>query len=197
MSRGDEIEEGAPKPRWRDDSDEPDDRGRSVRIDKPGRSGAVTAVGIVAIILGCLSLIGGGCIGCIGAGLPFLQEFANQNKNDPNMAKAAQDLSRIPAWFVIAEAVVAAIRGVGLLVGGILVLRRSNAGRMLTLGMAVFGLVAVCADVGGGLALGILEPSGMVGSAIGTLFTIGFAVFAFIVLLKNGNEFRSVPRGDA
>ncbi len=194
MSRGDEFQEDAPRPRWRDDNDEldePRDRGDRVRIDKPNRSGAVTAVGIVAIILGSLSLIGGGCIACVAAGLPFLQEIANQNKNDPNMAKAAQDLGRIPTWFVFAEAAAATIRGAGLLVGGILVLRRSNIGRMLTLGITVFGLFAVCADIGGSLALGFLDRSGMAGSVIGVLFTVGFAVFAFAVLLKHGEEFRS------
>src|ERR1700730_8837000 len=109
MSRGDEIEEGGPRRGWQppaggydDEPNEPRDDDDRVGIKKTNRSGAVTAVGIVAIILASLSLLAGLCTGCVGAGLPFLQDFAKQNANDPNMAKMGQDLSPIPTWVVFA-----------------------------------------------------------------------------------------------
>jgi hypothetical protein len=203
MSRGDEIEEGSPKRGWQPpaggyDDEQGEPRGRGDRDDEVGiakrnRSGMVTAVGIVGIILGSLGLLAGACTGCLGAFFPMLQEFAKQNANDPNMAKAAQDLARIPAWFIIAEAVVALFRGTGLLVGGIGVLKRRNLGRMLVLAMAAFGVVAYFIDLVGALAMGFLEPSGIPANAVGGLFICGFALFAFIVLLmpKNAAEFRS------
>lgn len=195
MSQGDEIEAGDPRRYGRpmgayDDADDAIER-PSVR--KPGRSGAVTAVGIIGIILGSLGLVVGLCGVGLGAAMPAMRGFVkNQGGNDPNLAKAAQDLDRIPVWFIFAEAAVGLFRGIGLLVGSVLVLKRSNFGRFLTLAMAVFGILAGLADNGLGLAMGFMEPSGLIGAGFGILFGLAFAVFAFVVLLspKNAAEFR-------
>jgi hypothetical protein len=200
MSRGDEIGEGLPRRGWQEpaggydnEPDESRDRDDGARISKPNRSGGVTAVGIVAIILGSLVLLGAVCIGAMSAMIPALQEILKANQNDPNVAKAAQDLNKIPIWYLVASAVVELIRGLGLVIGGIAVLKRINAGRMLTLGMAVYGVLVAFGSLGVGLAMGIIEPSGIASSAVGLIFTCGFAVFAFVVLLspKNAAEFRS------
>jgi hypothetical protein len=209
MSRGDEIEEGAPKPRWRDDNDEPDeprDREKRVRIDKPNRSGAVTAVGIVAIILGSLNLVCGVCGGfggvCLTGFTPFFQDFMKQAAandpniaKDPNVAKAVKDLDKAgPAGgLAIGEGIFNVLRGTGLLVSGIFILRRSNWARYLTLAMAAIGLLGTCADVGIAAALGLLEMNSGIGAGVGLVFGIAFAVFAFLVLLnpKNAKEFAS------
>jgi hypothetical protein len=95
-------------------------------------------------------------------------------------------------WFVFAEAGVGLIRGLGLLLGGVLVLKRSNLGRLLTLAMAVFGILAGIADNGIALAMGFIDRSGLIGGVVGFAFGLAFAVFAFVVLLipKNAAEFR-------
>lgn len=207
MSRGDEIEEGAPRKRWRDDNDEPDEpRGREdrIRIDKPIRSGAVTAVGIVAIVLGSFNFVCGVCGGssgiCLTGFAPFFQDIMKQAQaqdpnlaKDPNVAKAVQDLDKAgPAGgLAIGEGIFNVLRGTGLLIGGICVLRRYNFARYLTLAMAVIGILGTCADVGIAFALGLMQANAGVGAGVGLVFGIGFAVFAFMVLLnpKNTKEF--------
>src|SRR5436305_15074188 len=100
---------------------------------------------------------------------------------------------RTPLWFLAAGAVVQGLLGMGYTVGGIGVLKRSNAARLLTVAMAVLGVVIVLANTAVSASLGLLDASGMAGTACGALFALGFAGLICGILLspKNAAEFRS------
>jgi hypothetical protein len=200
MSRGDEIEEGSPRRGWQPpaggyDDDEPGDRSAGgVGVGKPNRSGMVTAVGIAAIILGSLAIMGGVCGALVPAIMPALMDFAAKaNPNDPNLAKAQEQLNKIPVWYQVGRPILNLVWGLGLVIGGIGTLKRSNGGRVLTLILAALGLLELLATLGTGLAMGFIEPSGLPLNCVNVVFTGGFAVFSFAALLspKNAAEFRS------
>jgi hypothetical protein len=204
MSRGDEFEAGDPRgpspppagyPRYEDDfAGEPAERLPTPPLP---RSAAVTAVGIIGIVLGILTLFGGLCLGILIPLMPMLQDLARKNPNDPNMAQLDHMLALIPTWFLTAQAVLSLVNGLGLMIGGIGVVKRSNGGRLLTLAMAALGVVGVLFNLGIGLALGIIEPANAITSIVSNVFTLGFAFFAFAVLLsaKNVAEFRPSSSG--
>lgn len=197
MSRGDEIDEGGPRRGWQppaggydDESNEPRDRD----VGKPNRSGTVTAVAIIAIILGSLSIIGGACGALVPLIIPSLMDFAAKaNPNDPNLPKLQEQLDKIPVWFQVGRSVLNLVWGLGLVIGGIGILKRSNGARILALILAVLGLVELLAALGTGLGMGFIQPSDLTLSCVYVVFISGFAVFSFVVLLKpkNAAEFRS------
>ena len=108
MPRGDEYEADEPRrgkaaPRY-DDRDEDDDLDdlddRRRRLRRPQRSGLVLTVGIVGIVLASLYLICGAFASisglCLTGGMPLLQQMmAQQAKQDPNAAQAAQQLAQV------------------------------------------------------------------------------------------------------
>jgi hypothetical protein len=199
MSQGDEYAEGGPPPsgrkgdeaaaRWGDDDDLP--------IKKSGRSGMVTAVGIIGIIFGALGLITGVCggisVACVVGGGPWLQEQMKKAgaPQDPNLEKGIEQAQSL-AGITIADSIVSGLRGVFQILGGILVLRRSNIGRYLTIAMAVIGVLTNLLFPGIMLAMGRLDmTTGIFAGVILALF-IPFAGFACFVLLtpKLAAEFR-------
>jgi hypothetical protein len=192
MSRDDDDDyDDEPRPRRRprqEDDDDLDDLPR-----RPRRSGTVTAVAIVAIILGSLALVCGVCVGIFGIIFESFrgaveQELVNQAPRDANMAKAARDLARIPSWWIVAGGLLDAIRGFGLLFGGIGTLKRANWGRQLTLIMALLGIViALLGLVMNVVVLGFDEPAQLVSGIFPVLVQIAFAVFAFVVLMNADN----------
>ena len=153
---------------------------------KSGNSGAVTAIGVAALVLGGQSLICGVCIGTVGALLGGAQlALKDQVGNDPDLAEVMQELGQIPTWLVVAEGVAQLIRGAGLIVGGIGTLGRRNWARYLLLGMAVFSVVIAIADTAATMAL--LGPGGaqdVTSSIFGVILALVFGVAAFIVLLS-------------
>jgi hypothetical protein len=200
--RGDEIESGAPEKRksWKDyEDDEPDERDdeRLARKKSPKRSGVVMTVGILAIIFGSLNLLCGVCGSfgglCFTGGMPVFQDFMKQVAakdpnlaNDPKLAKQLQEMEKAqPAGpLMIGEGIFNFLRGTGLLVGGILVLRRVNFGRYLTLGMCVFGILGAVVDNIIGFAIGLYTVQAGVMAGAGFCLGLAFTVFAFVVLLN-------------
>lgn len=175
-----------------DDEDQDEDFDRPRRETAPKLSGAVTAVGILGIVLGSMALVCGACVGLGGAAVGGFQgvinkELIKQGKGDPNLAKAAADLARIPFWWIVVLGVLDSLRGGLLLVGGIGTLKRKNWGRLLLLVMAILGVLMVFVGLAGNIALGLSDPQQFVSVFFNLLIQAGFAVFAFIVLLKAAN----------
>ncbi len=204
--REDEIAAGAPQPRPGMSAEEDEDYRDAEPpdhepIDKRSRSGAVTAVGIIAIVFGCFALLGAICT----AGTPtfsrsMLDLAAKANPNDPNVAKQKQIIDSVPAWYFILMGGIEFLRGVGLIVGGVGVLKRVNAGRWLIMVLACIGVLLVIVGTLGNFALGTMnfdDPASLAGGVCGLAFSgllnVGFAAMALFVLLnaKNAAEFRS------
>jgi hypothetical protein len=203
MSRGDEIQADEPlKPRrdredaaagWGDD----DDR----QVAHPQRSLMVTAVGVVAIVFGCFVLLGSITAALFPVIMPACIDFAAQmNPNDPNLVKAKDDLAKIPSWYMMGTAAVDFVRAIGLIIGGIGVVRRARFGRGLILIMALLGVIMFLVGLGATFLLGTMDmgdPSSVAGGAFGIVcsgtLNVGFAVMALTGLLpaKNAAEFRS------
>lgn len=180
-----------------DDDQNQDDFDRPRRETGPKRSGAVTAVAILGIVLGSMALVCGACVGLGGAFMGSFQgdiqkAMAKAGQRDPNIAKAAADLARIPIWWVVVVGVLDSLRGGLLLVGGIGTLKRTNWGRWLLLVMSVGGVLMVIVGLVGNLALGMNDPQQYFSVCFSLLMQVGFAVFAFVILLnaKNVREFQ-------
>jgi hypothetical protein len=191
MSRGQESE-----------NDDRDDA--RTGASKTGRSGLVTSIGIVAIVLGTLGLVCGGCgavvAGCLGGG--WFQDImkkagedpnvAKAFKDDPNIAKAFKEVERAQSfmWFKVGGAVVDFLLGAVLLVGGILVLRRLNISRFVIVAMAACLFLAQLIYVGLGAALGAINvQEGVVGGLV-IIVWLAFAGFSCMLLMpKYAKEF--------
>ena len=220
MSRGDEFEAGQPPPQRSDDEigaglpparsrmsevgdDDRDADEQDIRrtIDRPRRSGAVTAVGILAICLGAFVLLGSICTAFTPTFTKSMVDLAEKvNPNDPNLPKLKQSLEDLPIWYFIVMAVVEFFRAIGLIAGGVGVLRRSNIGRLLVLGLATLGIILVFIGVAAGFAMNTIKlddpgslAGGICGFAFSVILNVGFAILAFLVLLnkKNVAEFRA------
>jgi hypothetical protein len=201
MSRGDEIEEGEPRPpvrRWSEYEDEADTPPRPPRARKSQPSGAVSGVGITAIILGSLGLMCGACGAfggvCFAGFMPWLQqELARVAPQDPQAAQMAKDMEQLQSvgWLVIAESILSIVIGGGLIVAGIGVVRRSNLARWLTLGLAVVNVLSDFVDLLVKLVFGLFHAGDAASTAVSIVIAISFAVFAFVVLLnpRNAAEF--------
>jgi hypothetical protein len=200
MSHGDGIEPYDPRKERRSParySDDPYDRDeydeedrRRLRVKEPQRSGLVLSVGIVAICYGSLLLFCGVLSGVGGAlctaFVPAIKNFADAvAPNDPDMAQAIQDLGQAEkgAWLFIAIGLLNIAVGSGLIGSGIGVLRRSNVARFILLGVALLNILADCIDIAGKLALDLLDWDDAVTTPTSALLAVGFAVFAFLVLL--------------
>jgi hypothetical protein len=204
MSGGDEFQSGAPRRKWGDDNDEPDEprnHGDHDGISKKNRSGTVLAVGIIAIILGCFVFLGSVCTSVLPVFMPAMVDFAaKQNPNNPGLAQARAEMAKIPTWYLLSIAAVEFLRAMGLIIGGVGVIRQSNIARVLTLIVAALGVLMFLIGVGGNFAFGSMDagnPANMAGVFCGmgcnAVMNLGFAVFAFVVLLtpRNVAEFRS------
>jgi len=218
MSRGDEFEAGQPpsqprqdefgaglppaRPRMSDAGDDELGDDRDVRRpEKRGRSGAVTAVGIIAIVLGCLVLLGAICTAVTPMVSKQMLDFAAKaNPNDPNVAKQRQMLDALPQWYFILMGGIEFLRAVGLVGGGLGVVKRVNAARWLVIALACIGVILLIVGSIASFAMGAVnvdDPASMAGGVCGLVFSailnLGFAAMALFVLLsaKNAAEFRS------
>ena len=182
----------------RDDYDEEDDRPRRRRrrdeedyddVSRPrrgGRSGSVTGVGIISIILGSLTLL---CGLCTGIGSLYFSAAAG----GPGMRQRNPFPFQAAAGVAIVVAVVILILGVFYLVGGIGVLQRRTWGRIMTLVMAGFsGLLGVLCLIA--IVALIAQPAPGEAKAIGILvYFVGVALYfthcimSFVVLLSSQN----------
>src|SRR5207237_6135763 len=110
-----------------------------------------------------------------------------------DLDKQLEELNRIPGWYMCGSAVEAFFRGLALMIAGIGVLKRSNLGRLLTLIVAAYYVVAVIAEVALSLGLNIFSMQTAMCSGVVALVAIAFAGFAYIVLLnpRNAAEFRT------
>jgi hypothetical protein len=206
MARGDEIEPGEPRrhkpaPSRYDDTDDEryddlDDRPRARRRHRE-RSGVVNTVGIFGIILGSLALMCG-MLASVGGALcagftPWVQkQMAQIAPGDPDMAQAANELgeARTSGWLALVEGLLSIVVGLGLLAGGIGVLRRSNIARWGLLAMALVNVLGDCADIVARLALDALDLLGtseISTTVVSVVLSVGFAIFAFSVLLQPGH----------
>jgi hypothetical protein len=196
MSRGDEIEPGEPrKSGWASDNyQEPADQDERLHLTKPKRSGAVTAVGVIAIIWGAWTLLGAGCLAVLPIVLPaVMEQAAKANPNDPNLAKAKEIMDRTPRWYLLTMAGVQVITGLALAICGAGVLMRSNAARLMLVVLAVLGIVILAGNLTFNVVNGLMDQNGIIGSVCGGVLALGFAALVLIVLLnpKNAAEFRS------
>ncbi len=188
MSRDDDDDDREPRRRrFEDDEDLELERPR-----KRKRSGAVTAVAIVAMVLGSQALLCGVCVGLGGVFFGSFrgilqQELAKQGAQDPQAAQVAQQMERIPTWWLFLEGSLDCVRGIGLLVGGIGALMRANWGRFVILTFAVFGVLVSLVSAGIALSLGIIDASNVASNGFGVVIQVAFTVFAFIVLMNPAN----------
>ena len=230
MPRSDEFEAGEPPARRRmsgaddresDDreSDDRDDRRRldelrreRDRVQPKKRSGAVTAVGILAIIFGGLSLICGGCGALAGAGIAggsaafvgCMQDFMKQaEQNDPRAAKdpkfqqAVQDLKKLEekagptGWFALGEGIVQLLCGCMLLICGIGLLKRLNVCRYFTPAGPAIAIFAQLLAMLLKAILGVFAWQEIFAGGFWIVINFAFIVFAGFVLLhpKYAKEF--------
>ncbi len=202
---GDEIAAGKPRRSGgqRADAESPwgDDVDDASIAKPPLRSTMVVAVGVIAIVFGCFVLLGSVCVSVYPVIMPaMLNVAAKGNPNDPNLAKAREAMTKIPTWYLLGVAAVDFLRAMGLIVGGVGVIMRSNVARLLTLVMAALGVVMFLTGVVATFVLGTMDmadPSSVAGGVFGigcsAVLNLGFAAVAFIFLLsaKNAAEFRS------
>lgn len=186
MPREDDWEDDyddRPRRRRRDDDDDYDDdyRGRSIR--RAGHSGAVTAVGVISIVLGSLFILLGICV-LLGAALTG--GAARELRDQPGAGVVG-----ILAGAVVIVALLILVLAVLLIVGGIGVLNRRNWGRILTLVLG--GLSAVVAVFWILVAVSTLNNNAMPDDRAGPILVslilvflhIGYAVLVFVVLLNS------------
>jgi hypothetical protein len=204
MAQGDEYQAGEPRrsqPGWRDEDYDEERADRDVGQRTRRRSGAVTTVGILAIVFGCFVLLGSVCLSVYPVIMSTTLEFAGKvNPNDPNLAKAKEAAAKVPTWYFLGVAAVDFIRSLGLIVGGVGVLRRSSWGRLLTLAMASLGIIMFMIGCGASFAFGAIDPAdpssiagGVFGIVCSAIVNLGFAGCVFPILLsgKNVAEFRN------
>jgi hypothetical protein len=180
MSRDDWDDDDRPRRRRRRDEDDYED----VRRRSDERSGSVTGVGVISIVLGSLVLLCGFCV--MVAGLAFAGGAAGGPAG--NMFPF-----QVAAGVFVVFAILFIIFGVLYLVGGIGVLQRRNWGRIMSLVMAgfsaLFGIIYLIGIVGT-LAQPGPPDSKVLGILIGLLLAGMFfthCVMSFVVLLSSQN----------
>jgi hypothetical protein len=163
------------------------------KANTPQRSGIVTAIGVVAVVLGGSYMMNGLCAGVASALIPLVQDVFRQQPIDPGVRQMVEQLTRIPIWYLLVGGGFDLVDGTGLLVGGIGVIKRSGTGRLLTLSMATLTAIASAGMISIALAMGFLGPQNLMASSLGLIVACGFALWAYVVLLRSRNsiEFRA------
>lgn len=143
-----------------------------VRRGEGQRSAAVTAIGVVTIIVGSLGLLMGLCMvfGVLIAG------------SARGVMMAGNDGGAVAVGFILAFGIL--LWSLGLLVGGIGVLSRGAWARMLTLVLSGFGLAfgVACLVIA---VIALTSSRGPRGAAEGAV--VGFVFFVFMALLLLGH----------
>lgn len=185
MSRG---------PQWEEEPERGyDDRGYDGPRRPATKSGPVTAVGVVNIVLGGLTAICGliamfaGAV-IFGGGKQLegeIQKGIRQAGGNPADAQAIGGLAGILAGAVVVIAVIALLIAVLWILAGIGVLGRKQWARVITL------ILGAIAGILGVLSL-LSIASNPMNAFIGVLLYGGYAVFVYVVLLnaRNAAEFR-------
>lgn len=168
------------------DDDDYEDIGRRRRSGGGERSGSVTSVGVISIILGSLTLLCGLC--AVVGSFTFLAAGPGGQFGGRNVLpfQAAGGVAVIISLVVV-------IFGVLYLTGGIGVIQRRNWGRIMTLVMAGFsilsGILCLIAVVGM-----LATPAPIEGKMIGVLIYLlgafiyfAHGIMAFVVLLSSDN----------
>jgi hypothetical protein len=161
-----------------DDDDRGDDRDED-RDDYERRplraqpSGAVTAVGVVNLVLGGLDILAGILVMVGGAAFLGLGAgAANQEGLTEEQKKAIAGAGAMGAGLIAAIGVCIMIFGIPLILAGIGVLKRRNWGRILTI---VLGFIAGLFGV-----LSLLNHS-----FVGAVIYIAYCVFVLVVLFSS------------
>src|SRR5262245_119102 len=156
--------------------------------DRPvGRSGAVTAVGVVNFVLGGLLLVCGLLTMAGGAFMQsgFFQQALQQQKQqmqqqgkqmDPNQAKAMEELEKNPGKIskaAMGAAVAMLSIAVGLIAAGVGVVTRKSWGRILS--RVIAGLW---------LALGVVQLLMPDRGFCNLVMAVGYAALVFSILLN-------------
>jgi hypothetical protein len=175
-----------------DDEDEDDyEYDRPLSRGSRDKSGAVTAIGVINIVLGVLVILVSLCVGFFGlvvAGVAADKQFG------PNPARGLFGLAGVVALIV---AVIVLLFGVGYVISGIGLLNRKGWARMLTLVLAGFtalgaliNLIQLIQLVVGGDFPG--KPGQIMVQLLFVCLEIGYVVMAFAILLNNryAAEFR-------
>jgi hypothetical protein len=197
MSRDDDWEDEDPRPRRRrpryDDEYDDDDydirrRGRDVEA-----SGAVTALGVINIVLG--SLVGLFSLCFLLAGLMFTG-FA-QDARQVGMNNPGVNVFALGGMVAMIVGVLILVFGVCLVLAGIGVVNRRAWGRILTLVLAgiaaVFALLLLFGIIS---TLGAINVPGASGSVLMQMFifvlVVAYVIMAYTILLNSGyaSEFR-------
>lgn len=187
MPRNDDWDDDDDRPRRRrmrdDDDDDYHDDYVDRRLRRGERSGAVTAVGVINIVLGSLYVLGGLCLLLGGA---LVGGAAQDFRGNPGGGLFAVFAGAIIlfAFLIIVVAVLHILGGVG-------VLNRRNWARILTLVLgglsAVFALFGVFGVVG---ALNNPVADDRAGavlvSLVSVFFHVGYAVLVYVILLNPG-----------
>jgi hypothetical protein len=159
--------------RERDRDDDFDDAYEADRPVRVNRSGAVTAVGIVNLVLGALDILAGIAVMVGGAAILGLSgAAANQEGVTEEQRKAMAAVGGMGAGIAVAIGVCIMIFGIPLIIAGIGVLKRRNWGRILTI---VLGIIA-------GL-LGVLSLLNH--SIAGAVIYIAYCILVLVVLFNS------------
>jgi hypothetical protein len=192
---------------WEDDDDEERPRRRRDRdeeeryerdryddeddIDRPRRrgadkSGAVTAVGVINIVLGSLTTMLSLCVVVFGV---FLAGVAA----DPQFGgppKAARGIFGLAGAVALILGLIVLLMGVAYIISGIGILNRRNWARVLTLVLAGFtavgalwNLIQLIQLVGGADVPG--RAGQIMGQLVSVCLQIGYVVMAFTILLNS------------
>jgi LSD1 subclass zinc finger protein len=175
-----------------DDDDEDDDR--SFRRYSRSRSGAVTVIGIIQIVLGSLGVL---LSFCMMIGGVFLAGAPNPNPRGPGPGPGAGFMG-LMGGAVILIGLVAMLFGGLYIFAGIGVLNRRSWSRILSLVLGGFtGLSALFSLLG---ALRLMANPGQMGSGLGNLvfaaLQLAFVVFMYTILLNSryASEFATSER---
>ena len=185
---------------WDDwDDDEPRPRrsryGDDLRHDAPPQSGAVTAAGVITIIMAVLCMLGGGCTGACGLFCTAVGAGARQQGNI-----LPPELFESTAAVLLGWALLHLILGVCLLIAGIVTLHRRNWGRVMTLIAAAVVALAGVVQFAFFLMIGLGEFGGLFGAApdsqigqsimgcLGAMVYFAYVIFVYIILLNSHNR---------
>lgn len=184
MARDDDWDDDDDRPRRRrrnDDDYDDDYRGRSIR--RVEHSGAVTAVGVISIVLGALFVLFGICAMLGGA---LAGGAAHNLQGNPGAGVFA-----VAAGFIVIFALLILVLAVLLIVGGIGVLNRRNWARILTLVLgglsavgAIFWILGAISSVNNN-AMPDDRAGAILVSLVLVFLHIGYTVLVFVVLLNS------------
>lgn len=188
----DQEDEGSarrPSSRRYDHEDE-DFSDRAPLRRRPTKSGTVTAIGILAICMGALNLLGNGC-GLVFVALKepltdFMRQAAKNNPGaqNPQFQDLLDSLDRMPIFWLGIMLGLSMLISVMMIFSGIGTLHRKDSSRRVLIMLAVANAaLSVLGLVGNVIYMGTEQLSGI----IGLIFPLLFAGFTLAVLRNPAN----------